>query len=91
MTTLTLFKALIEMLVVILVCYGIYREKSLVRFERRAFKFLKCFFKALYITADEKFGKASAKRTASITHLSADSEKSQSFCGSVKKDEIRIA
>lgn len=91
MTTLTLFKALIEMLVVILVCYGIYREKSLIRFERRAFKFIKCFFKALYITVGEKFAKSTSKHPADITRISPPSQSSASFCGSVKKDEIRIA
>ena len=33
MTTLTLFKALIEICVILLVCVGIYNEKSFMRFD----------------------------------------------------------
>lgn len=86
MTTITLFKALIEILAVILVCYGIYHEKKLIRFERKAFKFVKCFFKACVLTIEEK--RAKNKSSAQITDISAFETEAS---GSAKKDSFRIA
>jgi len=61
MTTLTLFKALIEICVILLVCVGIYNEKSFIRFERKAAKFIKCFFKACVLTLKEKQARRRSK------------------------------
>ena len=40
-----------------LVCYAIYREKDLIRFERKIWKYTKAFFKALRFTLRDKFAK----------------------------------
>ncbi len=38
-----------------LVCYAIYRERDLIKFERKVWKYTKAFFKAVYYTLKEKF------------------------------------
>lgn len=40
-----------------LVCYAIYREKDLIRFERKVWKYAKAFFKAAYFTLCDKFSR----------------------------------
>lgn len=45
-------------------CYLIYREKDLIRFERKVWKYTKAFFKALVYTITEKL---EAKKTHSRT------------------------
>ncbi len=40
-------------------CYVIFREKDLIRFERKVKKYVKSFFKALYLTVMEKKNKKS--------------------------------
>lgn len=91
MTTLTLFKAVMQILAVAFVCYCIYHEKSFIRFERKAFKVVKCFFKACVITVCEAGREKSLKNSARVTRISDYSNKTSSYGGSVKKDEIRIA
>lgn len=54
MTTATFLKFIIEGLFVLLAGYAIYREKDLIRFERKIAKVVKAFFKALYYTFQEK-------------------------------------
>lgn len=84
MTTLTLFKALIEICVILLVCVGIYNEKSFIRFERKAAKFIKCFFKACVLTLKEKQGKrADVQKSAEI--MSIDSKRETSAAIKTKK------
>lgn len=79
MSTLTLFKALIEICVILLVCVGIYNEKSFIRFERKALKFIKCFFKACVITIKEKQANGSSeKKNAEITLIGSKSVRSDS-------------
>lgn len=52
--TFAIIRFLLECLAVGLVCYAIYREKDLIRFERKAWLYVKSFFKALYYTAKER-------------------------------------
>lgn len=79
MSTLTLFKALIEICVILLVCVGIYNEKSFIRFERKALKFIKCFFKACVITIKEKQANSSSdKKNAEITLIASKRVQSDS-------------
>ena len=47
-----------------LVCYAIYREKDLIKFERKVWKYTKAFFKALYFTLKEKVAPVKEARTA---------------------------
>jgi len=45
---------LFELSVVILVCVGIYHENKFIEFEHKLMKYIKVFFKALYLTVKEK-------------------------------------
>lgn len=46
-----------ECLFLALVCYAIYRESDLVRFERRVWFYIKAFVKALYCTIKDQINK----------------------------------
>ncbi len=54
MTTLAIFKVLVLTALVILAAYSIYKEKELIKFERKVAKYIKAFFKALYYTVRRK-------------------------------------
>ncbi len=54
MTTATILKFIIEGLFVLLAGYAIYKEKTLIKFERKVAKFIKAFFKAAYYSILEK-------------------------------------
>ena len=60
MTTLTILKLFFNIGLVLLGAYAIYREKDLIKFERKVIKYIKAFFKALYFTVLEKKNKKSA-------------------------------
>ena len=38
-----------------LVCYAIYREKDLIKLERKIWKYTKAFFKSVYFTIRDRF------------------------------------
>ncbi len=61
MSTLTIFKAVIELLILAAICIGFYHEDKVAEFERKVFKFIKCFVKACIITAEQKFSKKSSR------------------------------
>lgn len=67
MTTLTLVKAFIEILVAVAICYGFCNEEKLAYAERKAFKFIRCFIKACIITLKQKHNK---KKKSNVTVLS---------------------
>ena len=50
MTGLTVFKFVLETLVVLAISYGFYREEHIVKFERKVFRFIK---RAVKITVNE--------------------------------------
>lgn len=50
-------EVLIGLVLTVIGCYAIYREKDLIRFERKVAKYVKAFFKALYYTMKEKMTK----------------------------------
>ena len=60
MTTLTFIKFLFNIGLVLLGAYAIYREKDLIKFERKVWKYTKAFFKALYYTILERKNKNNA-------------------------------
>lgn len=57
MTFFMVLRFFLECLFLALVCYAIYRESDLVRFERKAWRFIKAFFKALYYTTKDQINK----------------------------------
>ena len=60
MTALTIIKFLFNISLVLLGAYAIYREKDLIKFERKVWKYTKAFFKALYYTVLERKNKNKA-------------------------------
>lgn len=50
MTGLTVFRFVLETLVVLAISYGFYREENIVKFERKVFRFIK---RAVKITVNE--------------------------------------
>ncbi len=60
MTTLTIVKFFFNICLVLLGAYVIYREKDLIKFERKIKKYVKAFFKASYYTILEKKNKKTA-------------------------------
>ena len=54
MTTEAILKFIIEGLFVLLAGYAIYKEKTLIKFERKVAKVVKAFFKAAYYSIIEK-------------------------------------
>ena len=67
MSVFVFIRFFLECAAVGLVCYAIYREKDLIRFERKVWKYTKAFFKALYFSLQDKF--APKKETKNITPL----------------------
>ncbi len=85
MSNLTLFKAIIEVLAVIAVCFGFYYEEKFIKFERKAFIFIKCVFKALFYTVKEKVCINKKGDVISITTLNTDcNDKHKSENGNIR-------
>ncbi len=61
MTTIQSLQSAIELILILLVAYGIFRREALVKFERKVWFYTKVFFKAVYITVCQWLEK---KRTA---------------------------
>jgi hypothetical protein len=57
MSTETILQLFFDVLLVCIGAQAIIHEKELARFERKAAKYIKAFFKALYYTAAEKMQK----------------------------------
>lgn len=57
MSTETIMQFLFNVLLVYIGIQAIIHEKQLIRFERKAWRYIKAFFKALYYTAKEKAAK----------------------------------
>ena len=67
MSVFVFLRFFLECAAVCLVCYAVYREKDLIRFERRVWKYTKAFFKALCFSIRDKF--TSEKKVENITPL----------------------
>lgn len=67
MSVFVFIRFFLECAAVGLVCYAIYREKDLIRFERKVWKYAKGFFKAVYFTLHDKF--ATEKKVENVTPL----------------------
>lgn len=65
MSVFVFIRFFLECAAVGLVCYAIYREKDLIRFERKVRKYIKAFFKAVYFSVKDKF--VSEKKVTDIT------------------------
>ena len=67
MSVFVFIRFFLECAAVGLVCYAIYREKDLIRFERKIWKYAKAFFKAVYFSIRDKF--VSENKVTEITPL----------------------
>ena len=67
MSVFVFIRFFLECAAVGLVCYAIYREKDLIRFERKVWKYAKGFFKAVCFTLHDKF--ATEKEVENVTPL----------------------
>lgn len=67
MSVFVFIRFFLECAAVGIVCYAIYREKDLIRFERRVWKYTKAFFKAVYFSLQDKI--APKKEIKNVTPL----------------------
>ena len=67
MSVFVFIRFFLECAAVGLVCYAIYREKDLIRFERKVWKYTKAFFKAAYFSLQDRF--APKKEIENVTPL----------------------
>ena len=67
MSVFVFIRFFLECAAVGLVCYAIYREKDLIKFERKIWKYTKAFFKAVYYSLQDKL--APKKEIKNVTPL----------------------
>ncbi len=67
MTTLEMIKLFFEIGMILLGGYALYREKDLIRFERKVAKYVKAFFKACYYTILEKKQRKNKNKTVRVS------------------------
>lgn len=53
----TLFQLLFDVVLMLIGCEALLHEKQLARFERKVWKYIRCFFKALWLSFKEFLGK----------------------------------
>ncbi len=90
MSTLTILSFIFNTALVLLGAYAIYREKDLIKFERKVKKYVKAFFKALYFSVLEKKNKnkASVKK---IEKGSFGCEYNKIFDGVSETEDVLVA
>jgi hypothetical protein len=64
MTSFMVLRFFLECAFAGLVCYAIYREKDLIKLERKIWFYTKAFFKAVYYTIKEKTDKKRGNKNA---------------------------
>ena len=67
MSVFVFIRFFLECAAVGLVCYAIYREKDLIKFERKVWKYAKAFLKATYFSICDKF--ATKGKVENVTPL----------------------
>jgi putative aldouronate transport system substrate-binding protein len=83
MTTFAIVKLFAEVALILLGAYAIYREKDIARFERKALKYIKAFFKAVYYTVLEK-KQSKVKKVSRPTYRNAEYDEMLSFVYELK-------
>ena len=69
MTTLTLAKFLFNLVLVLAGVLALYKEKELIRFERKVKKYVKAFLKAVYYTVLEKKNSKKKAHTVKVNNI----------------------
>ena len=67
MSVFVFIRFFLECAAVGLVCYAVYREKDLIKFERKVWKYTKAFFKSVYFSLQDKF--VTEKKVENVTPL----------------------
>ena len=67
MSVFVFIRFFLECAAVGLVCYAIYREKDLIKFERKVWKYTKAFFKAVCFSVRDRF--VTKKKVENVTPL----------------------
>ena len=95
MTTLGLLEIVFMLTLVLIGSYAIFREKDLIRFERKVKKYVKAFFKALYLTVTVKKNKSTVTSQASNIEKIQYNEEYEQMLASLNKasklDDVLVA
>ena len=74
MTGLTVLKFILETLVVIAISYGFYKEEAVVKFEKKAFRFIRRFFKVVISEIKQSRESKRVEKIDNIVEFRADNE-----------------
>lgn len=81
MTVFSIIKAILELSAIALLCYGVYREKDLIKFERKVFKYVKAFVLSCAYSIRDKFKRE--KKTGNV--ISVDTSAYEEMLVSLNK------
>lgn len=85
MTTSTVLCFFFNTALVILGAYAIYREKELIKFERKVKKYIKAFFKAMYYTLAKKEPESCQTCAVSLEQAQAQREEHEKMLKQLNK------
>jgi hypothetical protein len=91
MTTLALLKLIVEVAIISLGAYAIYREKDLVKFERKVARYVKAFCKALYCTIRDKKKTVKSENIVEYKRNDEYEEMLKSLNKSSRIDDVLVA
>ncbi len=77
MTTFASLQIVLMLTLILIGSYAIFREKDLIKFERKVKKYVKAFFKALYLTVQEKKNNKSNAKVEDICTVQYNEEYAQ--------------
>lgn len=85
MTFSNIILTFIDFIILYAICVGFYYEDRIAVFERKAARYVKCFFLACYYYAKEKLGckehkKADKKSNLIKMNTTAESKRTENFC-----------
>lgn len=91
MTVFSIIKVILELSAIALLCYGVYREKDLIKFERKIFKYVKAFVLSCVYSVRDKL--SDEKKTDNV--ISVDTTAYEEMLASLNKSsnvyDIKIA
>ncbi len=88
MTTFASLQIVFMLTLILIGAYAIFREKDLIRFERKVKKYVKAFFKALYLTLLEKKNNKATTKVESINTAQYNEEYEQMLANINKASKI---
>lgn len=91
MTLFTFIKVVFELSAIALLCYGIYREKDLVKFERKVFKYVKAFVLSCAYSVKDLFVKKESTSNVVSVDVTAYEEMLSSLNKASNVYDIKIA